>query len=252
MGVGEAAQNLADGRGKAAHIQQFRCEEAGDRAPLRTADGGPAGYQHRVSTLSRRSPWVSASQAGGPCRRARGPGPGAARLGMQSAGSPGRADIVDSSDKPGANEKLGAGPAGPAAGPGTRRLGIRMRGPAAAARTARGSRRRRPRRVIAARPARRRSRLGSKPLRVAPSVWNHCQYSCLVQSEPIRAGRRRPRRLRAGARSCWTGLPLYDSRGRGTPSHRLGRINDAPPPVPIGNRCGMGARPEELNRLASY
>ena len=36
------------------------------------------------------------------------------------------------------------------------------------------------------------------------SVWNHFQYSSLVYSEFIRAGRRRIRRLRAGTRRCTT------------------------------------------------
>ena len=43
--------------------------------------------------------------------------------------------------------------------------------------------------------------------------------------EFFRACRRRIRRLRAGTRSCGPGLPVYDYRGRGVPSHRLGRIH---------------------------
>ena len=56
------------------------------------------------------------------------------------------------------------------------------------------------------------------------TVWNHFQYSSSL-SEPIRAGRRRIRRLRAGTRSCGPGPPVYDYRGRGAPSHCLGRIH---------------------------
>ena len=61
--------------------------------------------------------------------------------------------------------------------------------------------------------------------RRATGVWNHFQYSGLIWSEFIRAGRRRFRRLGAGTRSCGPGPPVYDYRGRGTPSHRLGRIH---------------------------
>ena len=62
------------------------------------------------------------------------------------------------------------------------------------------------------------------------SVWNRFQYFGPVLSEPtapqpIRDGRRRVRRLRAGTRSCWTGPPVYDYRGRGAPNHCLGRIH---------------------------
>ena len=57
-------------------------------------------------------------------------------------------------------------------------------------------------------------------------VWHHFQYRvCPIWSEFIRAGRRRFRRLRAGTRGCGPGPPVYDCRGRGTPSHRLGRIH---------------------------
>ena len=45
------------------------------------------------------------------------------------------------------------------------------------------------------------------------------------QSSSGPGGRRRFRRLRAGTRSCGPGPPVYDYRGRGTPSHRLGRIH---------------------------
>ena len=55
----------------------------------------------------------------------------------------------------------------------------------------------------------------------SPSVWNHFQYSGPPQSEFIRAGRRRIRRLRAGTTSC--GPQVYDNRS--APSHRLGRIH---------------------------
>ena len=58
------------------------------------------------------------------------------------------------------------------------------------------------------------------------AVWSHfqAQYSSPIQSEFIRAGRRRFRRLRAGTSSCGPGPQVYDYRGRGAPSHRLGRI----------------------------
>ena len=87
----------------------------------------------------------------------------------------------------------------------------------------------RPRREVA-RPAREcaprrslRALAGGLP-RVG-GVWNHFQYSCPIYSEFIRAGRRRFRRLRAGTKSCGPGPPVYDYRGRGTPSHRSGRIH---------------------------
>ena len=54
---------------------------------------------------------------------------------------------------------------------------------------------------------------------------NHFQYSCPIWSEFILAGRRRFRRLRAGTRSCGPGPLVYDYRGRGILSHRLGRIH---------------------------
>ena len=48
----------------------------------------------------------------------------------------------------------------------------------------------------------------------------------LLSDLVIRADRRRFRRLRAGTMSCWHGPPVCDYRGKGTPSHRLGRIHD--------------------------
>ena len=57
----------------------------------------------------------------------------------------------------------------------------------------------------------------------SPSVWNHFQYSGPPQSEFIRAGRRRIRRLRAGTRSCGPGPQVYDYRS--ALSNRLGRIH---------------------------
>ena len=48
--------------------------------------------------------------------------------------------------------------------------------------------------------------------------------SYLVRAQ-VQPGRRRFRRLRAGTRSCGPGPPVYDYRGRGTTSHRLGRIH---------------------------
>ena len=59
----------------------------------------------------------------------------------------------------------------------------------------------------------------------AEGVRNPFRYTSLVSSEFIRAGRRRIRRLRAGTRSCGPGPPVYDYRGRGAPSHCLGRIH---------------------------
>ena len=49
------------------------------------------------------------------------------------------------------------------------------------------------------------------------------------------------------ARTAGLRVGQYDFRGRGTPSHRLGRINrmgHAPPPVPIGN--GVTGGPESV------
>ena len=89
--------------------------------------------------------------------------------------------------------------------------------------------------------------------------------SALARLEFIRSGRRRFRRLRAGTRSCGPGPPVYDSRGRGTPSHRLGRIHPyvrscaATGPVPIGSGvtggpesvrdAGMGGRKNSFDQL---
>ena len=78
------------------------------------------------------------------------------------------------------------------------------------------------------------------PRQPAPGV---CAGRGCLESLPIfwpclvRAGRRRIRRLRAGTRSCGPGPPVCDYRGRGAPSHRLGRIHlsdRAPPPKGIG------------------
>ena len=60
----------------------------------------------------------------------------------------------------------------------------------------------------------------------ARGVWKHFRGSGPIWSEFIRAGRRRFRRLRAGTRSCGRpGPPVYDYRGQGAPSHRVGRIH---------------------------
>ena len=87
-------------------------------------------------------------------------------------------------------------------------------------------------------------------------VRNHFQYSGPILSEFIRAGRRRIRRLRAGTRSCGPGPPVYDYRGGGTPSHRLGRIHAyvrscsatgrEQSDLADLNRCGMDERPKVL------
>ena len=50
-------------------------------------------------------------------------------------------------------------------------------------------------------------------------------HSDLALSGLARRRRSGFRRLRAGTRSCGPGPPVYDYRGRGTPSHRLGRIH---------------------------
>ena len=48
-----------------------------------------------------------------------------------------------------------------------------------------------------------------------PIDWIRFQYSGRVYLQPIRDGRRRVRRLRAGTRGCWAGPPVFDCRGRG-------------------------------------
>ena len=49
-------------------------------------------------------------------------------------------------------------------------------------------------------------------------------YSCGAAWEAPQS-QRRFRRLRAGTRSFGPGPEVYDYRGQGTPSHRLGRIH---------------------------
>ena len=63
-------------------------------------------------------------------------------------------------------------------------------------------------------------------------IRNHFQYSRLICSEPILAGRRRIRRIRGGNRSCGPRPPVHDYRGRGAPSHGLGGID------PYVRSCG--------------
>ena len=58
-----------------------------------------------------------------------------------------------------------------------------------------------------------RLRLHGLSIQRAPKTfgnWNHFQYSSLVWSEAVRAGRRHSRQLRAGTKSCWTGQQAYD------------------------------------------
>ena len=83
-------------------------------------------------------------------------------------------------------------------------------------------------------PSRGRHGEGFSPGRWArgPPAWERVFgiTSNILALSTVRAGRWHTdiRRLRAGTRSCWTGVtgpPEYDYRGRGAPSHCVGRIH---------------------------